>query len=1730
MDELVAKERRLLGLEDIKERIKDFIMNFQDRRTGVFKYRERLNTLALMNQRSLVIDFNDLLVYDMELARIVENQPDIAIEAGSQAIKELIMKEYPDYAETIEKFYPRFRNLPRIIKIRELGSEYIGKLVAIEGILVRLTRVEAKMVKAYYVHVDSEDRHGFYWPELGELGERLEKPPVCPICGKTGKLQLDMTRSKFIDWQKIVVQERPEEVPPGQMPRSIEVILTSDLVDVARPGDRITVTGILRVMPTSTVTKGTGRAVFGLYIDANHVDVQQKVLEEIEITREDEEKIRELAKDPWIREKIILSIAPSIYGHWDVKEAIALSLFGGVPKILEDGTRLRGDIHILLVGDPGLGKSMLLQYAAKLAPRGVYTSGKGSTAAGLCVLPDTYIILDNGAIATIGEIVDKLARGKETFIGSFNKRILSLDTKALELEYRETEKAWKLHKDSIVKIETSSGIEIGLTPENPVLTIRNGKIAWVKASDLKLGDYIARIVAYPKPTRSNRNFFNLIKLPENTVIKLKKDVAKELKMRLKKMYGSLVTASKKLGISKSILYTLDSSAHKYSVLKTILESLKQELTIEFIDYIKYGKLVHKIPEASPQLGYVLGYMLSCGILSNDKNPESLRLIIKDEASRKYIIELLQKLFNLPTKAFIIKRNSLLIKSRFIAKILYSLGLREDRSNIVVDPDLFTADEEFLKALIAGVFDCNSLRLNKNYSNRLVLVKDESKDLVYKLHLLLLRMGVFSYLDKLSYRDKTVYRLYIVGEENTTKFKEIIHSYSNNVESLPLNIGTNTKDYILDSIPIQLIEDILRRNQVSLSDNEVNKLLSKPVVSRDILKKLRKKIFNEEDKEYLEKLINSPIVWDRIKRIEIVNGDYIVYDLTVKQHHNFIANSLVIHNTAAVLRDKQTGEYYLEAGALVIADGGVAAIDEIDKMRPEDRVAIHEAMEQQSYHKDFELMLADGTKIRIGEFVDELMEKYRDRIITGKDTEILLAQDLDIRVLAYDPENYRIVKVKADRISRHRAPEKFVKITFSNGRTIIVTPEHPIMVWDNSKGDFVTLRADKVEPGMIVPGVRYIELDNGNDRKLYVILRKLGVDAKRLAKFIGFILSEEFTYSNESNSYYEIGYSSTDMDYINEFKELLKLMGLKFNTLIQGKNSNKPLYTIRIISKEFYEILKQYIPEIFVEQKDKEMKPSRLKRIPSIMFRMPIDAKKEFINAFFKGDGFVDNYRVGFRTSSEKLAEDLQDLLLTMGIYSYITKETINGRIYYKVIISGTNSLSEFIKIVYNDKRINKIKSILKRSLNKMNYRDELPVHVAHILHNILNELDINDGYVTSIVKKKHNIHKYIELAIKEINRIEEAIFNKDINSLKKLVKLSNIAKKAGIPYSTLRYRLLVKRDKELIDKVIEEALGKIGEIKEKIKFLQRLIDGNIRFDVIKSVEVIENKDSKWVYDVTVEPYHLFVSHGLVLHNTISIAKAGIVARLNARAAVIAAGNPKYGRYYHDRSLEENINLPPTILSRFDLIFIMKDSPDKNIDRKLARHILRVHGESERVKPLIPPDLLKKYISYARRYVVPRISREARKLIEEFYVRLRESAGPQAPIPITARQLEALVRLAEAHAKMALKNEVGVEDAEEAIRLMSQMIAGIGYDRVTGYVDIDAVMLGRPRSKQEEIIALVELINELIESSKDRRVSKKKIIQVAEKRGFSKSFVISVLKKLIKEGEFYEPEVGYISKP
>ncbi|MEM2105699.1 MAG: minichromosome maintenance protein MCM [Candidatus Bathyarchaeia archaeon] len=362
------------------------VVNPQEQFQELFKtekYRQKIAQLAVAGKTSLTVDFEDLLIFDNKLAEKLLEKPDEYLQYANNAAYAQLESEDPEYAERLaakrETLTVRIVRLLEATPLRKLGSDHIGKLVMIEGIVVRSTPVRPMVIRA-----------AFKCRRCGELsfedqtGQFLKAPFKCrnPECGAKGPFDFIQEESAFIDSQELRVQERPEDLPPGQLPRTLHVKLVGDeIVDVARPGDHVSIVGMVRVVAPSLPRVGKLR-VFRLHLDANSIEVLGKEPETALPSPEEEEKILELAKDPWIHRKIINSIAPSIYGYDHIKEAIMYLLFGGVPKNLPDIT-IRGEINALLIGDPGTAKSQLLQYVARVAPRGLYTSGRGTTAAGL---------------------------------------------------------------------------------------------------------------------------------------------------------------------------------------------------------------------------------------------------------------------------------------------------------------------------------------------------------------------------------------------------------------------------------------------------------------------------------------------------------------------------------------------------------------------------------------------------------------------------------------------------------------------------------------------------------------------------------------------------------------------------------------------------------------------------------------------------------------------------------------------------------------------------------------------------------------------------------------------------------------------------------------------------------------------------------------------------------------------------------------------------------------------------------------------------------------------------------------------------------------------------------------------------------------------------------------------------------------------------------------------------
>ncbi len=343
------------------------------------KYRQRIGQMAIQGRESFIVDFEELFAFDQKLAETLLDKPDEYLQHADNAAYAQLGIEDREYAEKTPKITVRVVQLLGREQLRKLGSKQMGKLVMIEAIVVRATPVRPMVMQAAF----KCKRCGTV-SRVEQSGQFLKAPTVCtsPDCGKDGPFEFMQDDSAFIDSQDLRLQERPEDLPPGQLPRTLAVkLIGSEVVDVARPGDHVSIVGIVHAFAPSRPGIGKLRT-FILQLDANSIEVMGKEPETTITSKEEEEKIQTIGRDPEVHKKLTDSIAPSIFGYSHIKEAILYLLCGGCSKQLPD-VNVRGEMNALLIGDPGTAKSQLLQYVSRIAPRGLYTSGRGTTAAGL---------------------------------------------------------------------------------------------------------------------------------------------------------------------------------------------------------------------------------------------------------------------------------------------------------------------------------------------------------------------------------------------------------------------------------------------------------------------------------------------------------------------------------------------------------------------------------------------------------------------------------------------------------------------------------------------------------------------------------------------------------------------------------------------------------------------------------------------------------------------------------------------------------------------------------------------------------------------------------------------------------------------------------------------------------------------------------------------------------------------------------------------------------------------------------------------------------------------------------------------------------------------------------------------------------------------------------------------------------------------------------------------------
>ncbi|GAA5930534.1 hypothetical protein JCM1841_003160 [Sporobolomyces salmonicolor] len=362
----------------IMREFKNFLLTYTDE-NNESTYGSRINQLGQLNSESLEVSFLHLTDSKAILAYFLANCPSSMLPLFDEVALDVILLAFPHYTRIHAEVHVRITELPTSYTLRDLRQSHLDALVRVSGVVTRRSGVFPQLK---YVKFDctkcGEVLGPFYQDATSEI-----RISFCSGCNSRGPFNVNSEQTVYRNYQKLTLQESPGSVPAGRLPRHREVILLWDLIDAAKPGDEIEVTGIYRNNFDTSLNVKNGFPVFSTVLEANHINKKEDLFASFRLTEDDEKAIRALARDERIGKRIIKSMAPSIYGHEDIKTAIALALFGGVPKDINGKHRLRGDINVLLLGDPGTAKSQFLKYVEKTANRAVFATGQGASAVGL---------------------------------------------------------------------------------------------------------------------------------------------------------------------------------------------------------------------------------------------------------------------------------------------------------------------------------------------------------------------------------------------------------------------------------------------------------------------------------------------------------------------------------------------------------------------------------------------------------------------------------------------------------------------------------------------------------------------------------------------------------------------------------------------------------------------------------------------------------------------------------------------------------------------------------------------------------------------------------------------------------------------------------------------------------------------------------------------------------------------------------------------------------------------------------------------------------------------------------------------------------------------------------------------------------------------------------------------------------------------------------------------------
>lgn len=765
---------------------------------------------------------------------------------------------------------------------------------------------------------------------------------------------------------------------------------------------------------------------------------------------------------------------------------------------------------------------------------------------------------------------------------------------------------------------------------------------------------------------------------------------------------------------------------------------------------------------------------------------------------------------------------------------------------------------------------------------------------------------------------------------------------------------------------------------------------------------------------------------------------------------------------------------------------------------------------------------------------------------------------NLKVLTIDQKSQEPRWEYVHEIIKHLPEKDLIKVKTEHGKEIIATKDHSFITLSKD-GEIIPIKGEELNKNTYLP----LPINYHKEEFKYFFpgyFNKAHTNSKILPDKI--ILNEEFGFF--IGIFLAEGCIGAEKTIIisNKNKEIQKRV-INFSKRI-NLNYNANGNRVQIFSKNLSDILKAYCynkNDLDKIKRGVKGNFSRIKKIPGFAFFSPKEFIYGLLSGLFSGDGrLIKDKKMlkGFEliSVSKDLAEGTSDLLFSIGILNKLKKREYicksNPTNYYSLCIP-TYIIENFTRNI----------GIIGREI-KLNNKD--PVYsynnlmpCGDLVYEVVKKLGYNSRKTGNrtlaaeirTVKKRNEIRRLRLLRL--INEFEK----RTKEEMPELVALKKIAN-SNIVWSKIKgIEILKKKNEDVYDlsipttnTFVANGIGVHNSL--TLKFISniaprgRYIVGKattgagITATVVKDeflkgwaleagAMVLANKGIVCIDEIEkMDATDRSAMHEALEQQTVTISKANVQATLQAQTSVLAAGNPKYGRFEPTQSITQQIDLPPALINRFDLIFVLRDLPNKAQDDAIATHVLNIHQRKDK-KPEITMDLFKKYVAYAKQKISPVLTDDAVNVIKDFYVRLRnmQGSGDSNSIAISARQLQGLVRLAEAHAKSRLSLTVDKLDAEVAIRLTSYYLMQVGYDPETKKFDIDRFTSRVSSSQRSKLILLRETIKKL-EENHGKQIPLEILRQEIGPNMSDKEFD-ETLEKLEKSGDIFHPKQGVVQE-